>query len=723
MIPAEIYADFESSGLNYEALVKQKLVKYVTPKDLAALFKDNLRYIKDASVQADPNTGAVAFQYYRLDGTTLKYSRYKIYWGKLKGFTAAAAKEPRAKYLQDSGTSNHLYIPPIPDWEAILADSLLSVVVTEGEKKALALCSRGMPCLGLGGVSSIGNRKRGQQVLPELEEFCKGGRTIYIVFDVDKGFTVLKPEVARAAMTLANIALEYGGNPRIVTLPSEASQKMALDDWLLTHDLAGPEIALELSQYSKGIDTAQALYEEAERYVYIEDSNTLGRIDTRTAVQVPWYRTSSGLKQVVVQSLVMRRVKNSPPIPAFEQTVQKLSEAFLTWPSRPTAKGTTYLPGEHHYLTERGEFNMWKGWAQQPPEDMDPDLVNPAWEMFQKFYGECAEQMWNWFLYPIAKPGAKHVIVPVIQSHMEGIGKSTIPTFFAQYIYGSDKDSPNNATILNAMSLRDGGRLEYMVNKQFLFLDDANDLHGNDVEALIKNIATTTSVRANPKYVASYDCKNYANLVISTNRTLPFKPSSQDRRLYLPDTAEDIDREEWKAFMEWGKKENGGGKLIAYAQQHYDVEAYDPYQPAPMTARKEHLVGIARHPFEAFILGMRQIFLEGGLRRTVFTGHELKLLAERDGAVKESFEVHNYLLSRSITEAGGCVLNGGKPIRINNGTTMCYALDSNEALRHIRPKEISDRIAEVALENIYAPKRATTKVLDINKKKKPVRKF
>ena len=674
--------DLASSGLEFESLRKKGLVRVVSAADLKKKLKiddaeSGLEYIYNAS-----------------------YSRYKIYRKPLTGF-AAKAKDSRPKYVQPENSTNHLYVPPLTDWDTVLEDAAQTIAITEGEKKTIALNLRGVPCVGLGGVNSLGNRKKGQMVLPELKEYVTGGRNVLIIFDIDEGYTTMKPEVSRAALILANLILELGGNPKIVTLPSDGAKKCAVDDWLQTHDLSSMSLYLEIVRFAKPLDTAMALYSEAEKYVYIQDSNALGRIDTREAVMVADYRVSSGNQQVIVQELTLKRVKGGGMVPAIDLAVRTLSDAFLKWPSRPAARATTYEPGTTHYLTKKGEFNQWKGWAQTAPEKVVEADVAPLWNAFQALYREDALTMWNWFMYPIAKPGAKMVMIPVIQSEKEGVGKSSIPAFFTKFVYGEGVGTPSNASTLNAMSLRDG-RLEFMIRKQFLFLDDANDIHGNDVEALLKNIATTDAVRANPKYLRSYECKNIVNLSITTNRTMPFKVPEVDRRLFFPYVSSDVLPKLWDELHKWGRA-GGGGKVVAYAQQLFDADAIDPFMRAPMTEKKAHIVSLARGAFDNFIYELAAAAKLGELRRVVFTGRELKLLAEMENEIKSTHDVSTTILSRAVTAIDG--LNYGGRVKVNGILETIYVLaDTAKWNRAVAlPAQIAKEISAHPLEKVRVP--------------------
>jgi hypothetical protein len=706
MLDKLITDDFVGSGLDFAALEERGVVEAVSP---AALL--------EVSATLDRTLGGVRFQYYHLDPseesgvTPAPYNRYKVYWKELTGF-AAHTKDPRPKYVQPPQTPNHLYIPPVTDWNTVLEDNAQSVVITEGEKKALALNLRGIPTVGVGGVSSIGNRKRGQLLIPELRDICAGNRSVLIAFDIDEGYTTMKPEVARAALILASQILELGGVPKIVTLPSDGAKKCAVDDWLKTHDLNGFGLYQELTKYAKPLDTATLLYAEAEKYVYIADSNALANTKTREAVLVADYKISSGNRQVVVQELVVRKVKGGGVETALELTARPLGDAFLKWGSRPTARATTYVPGLHHYLTSDGDFNQWKGWAQPAPDEVSAEDVAPLWSAFQAFYRDDALTMWNWFMYPIARPGVKWVMIPVIQGEEEGIGKSSIPAFFSKFIYGEGHGTPNNATTLNAMSLRDG-RLEFMVRKQFLFLDDANDIHGNDVEALLKNLSTNDTVRANPKYLRSYECKNYANLCITTNRTLPFRLPETDRRLFFPFCSTDVLPSVWNELHKWGRN-GGGGKVVAYAQQIFDADAIDPFMKAPRTDKKDEMIDTARSSLENFLRDLKSAAEAGGLGRVVLCGRELKMLAEHESVVKTQHDIGPATLSRALKMVG---IRAYGRVRTEAHNDTFYIFADVESWKGATPAAVTQEYKDVPLDRIRIPRRTgkAEKVVPIKK--------
>jgi hypothetical protein len=183
-----------------------------------------------------------------------------------KAFAGKQVKPDYQKYTQAKGTGVYAYLPPGIDWRKVLADLSIAVVVTEGEKKAYAMCKAGIPCIGLGGTWSFTNRDKSddneeevtegddepvkgkkrkkkkksvapadKELLPELVKLAHGGRTLIICFDSDRS---INPNIRMAETCLAVALSLAGALPRIATIKtSSTGQKMGLDDVLVAKGL------------------------------------------------------------------------------------------------------------------------------------------------------------------------------------------------------------------------------------------------------------------------------------------------------------------------------------------------------------------------------------------------------------------------------------------------------------------------------------------------------
>ena len=74
------------------------------------------------------------------------------------------------KYWQPENSGVMPYFPRHHkiDWKEVFDNVDISVALTEGEKKAACACTRGIPCIGFGGVHMWSDRKRGETLLPQL---------------------------------------------------------------------------------------------------------------------------------------------------------------------------------------------------------------------------------------------------------------------------------------------------------------------------------------------------------------------------------------------------------------------------------------------------------------------------------------------------------------------------------------------------------------------------
>ncbi len=86
------------------------------------------------------------------DGERLPFVRVR-YLRIPKGFSPKAAKKGR--YSQHKGSGCRAYFPRAMDWPDVLSDTSNSLVIVEGELKALAGCLAGYPTIGLGGVHNF----------------------------------------------------------------------------------------------------------------------------------------------------------------------------------------------------------------------------------------------------------------------------------------------------------------------------------------------------------------------------------------------------------------------------------------------------------------------------------------------------------------------------------------------------------------------------------------
>jgi len=175
-----------------------------------------------------------------------------------------------AKYVQPKNTPSRLYIPPTlheshGEW---WLDTSQALIITEGEKKALAAAQEGLLCVGLGGVdswrsrtvlipaSSVSRIDQGPKrtrivakledqdvrilqevVSPELLEIDWRGRYVIVIYDSPD--VLQNEQVQNAAFNLGIWLEAHGASVGQFILPehpTEPDKKVGLDDYLMQSD-------------------------------------------------------------------------------------------------------------------------------------------------------------------------------------------------------------------------------------------------------------------------------------------------------------------------------------------------------------------------------------------------------------------------------------------------------------------------------------------------------
>jgi len=125
------------------------------------------------------------------------------------------------KYTQPKDTSAHLYMPfPIRDG---------ALIVCEGEKKTLAARQVGLNAVGIGGVWNWVSKG---EPIDDIGLIDWDGREVEIVPDSDAWE---RPDLMRAIYALGQELKRLGGLVSLVSIPSQDSKKVGLDDYFLHH--------------------------------------------------------------------------------------------------------------------------------------------------------------------------------------------------------------------------------------------------------------------------------------------------------------------------------------------------------------------------------------------------------------------------------------------------------------------------------------------------------
>jgi hypothetical protein len=155
---------------------------------------------------------AVEFRYFHPDGSPNGFYRLKLFPPVDDG------NGHLIRYWQEPGTSPHIYFPPQVHWHDVFPDPKRPVVVTEGEKKALALAQIGLAALGIGGLWNwMVKHEHRRFVSPELELLVWQGRSVELCPDNDVWD---REELLRAVFALGMQLTRRGANVQVVRIRS-----------------------------------------------------------------------------------------------------------------------------------------------------------------------------------------------------------------------------------------------------------------------------------------------------------------------------------------------------------------------------------------------------------------------------------------------------------------------------------------------------------------------
>lgn len=133
------------------------------------------------------------------------------------------------KYMQPPKTGVHVCPGPRAREERTINDASIPLAITEGEKKALALETAGLPCIAVPGVSQW-RLKGDDRPHPYFAHWKFEGRRVYIFFDAD---ALTNKDVRREELALGRALEKLGATVRLVRMPQALPK---IDDFLAARE-------------------------------------------------------------------------------------------------------------------------------------------------------------------------------------------------------------------------------------------------------------------------------------------------------------------------------------------------------------------------------------------------------------------------------------------------------------------------------------------------------
>lgn len=524
----------------------------------------------------DPETGEL--MEFEREGEMLPFARIR-YLKPPRVRQRFGKKKKAQRYAQPNNSGVFPYFPMGTDieWGEVLSDTRQKIVITEGEKKALAGCMAGVPTVGLGGVF---NFMDSGALLPALQRIRWKGRSVYICFDSD---AATNPHILTAEARLAEIlALKMGAKVHLVRLPDASDgSKQGIDDIIVSEGVTAYHEALDYARFMGKLDVEVAKLNE--QVAWIEEEGKVLDIAPNQYISKDNFVVGSGYS---TRNVLVANAKGDG--------VKKLSVAksWLTHEHARRYAKTVFDPSttDHTIETEYGQaYNLWQGWDSEPG-DVKPFLRLTDW-VFRKVPKEHRDFALKLVAYKFQNPHEKVTIATVLIGR-QGSGKSlwAKAVRMAAGEYGVNVESA-------ALTEGFNGWLE---RAQIVVMDEAEPEHVARGAATFKRYITEDGLKINEKYRVAKQTKQYAMFIITANDRRIGYYDDDDRRMYVVDAGEG--HPEGKPFYEpiadW-LKYNGGAANIAHFFLNYELDGWRPPAFPPETrekylARVENMTPIER---------------------------------------------------------------------------------------------------------------------------------
>jgi hypothetical protein len=277
----------------------------------------------------------------------------------------------------------------------------------------------------------------------------------------------------------------------------------------------------------------------------------------------------------------------------------------MTSKDRLVYSGRKFLPGQGPFATEfkgkplGGTFvNLWRGWGCEPVKGDVSPFINLVKRLCDSKEDEVRYLIWR-IAIKVQKPWLKIPSYVLIDTKEEGTGKSQLVKFVSGLYGAHGKIITDREMETDFDDWRAAGIL-------FVGAEEVSFKDKRSVANRLKAIASMEVDRINPKGQPSYQVENFFDLFFTANNPdAIYIRNDRERRPFvvMHNTVTPMSKSERDKLQSW--YDNGGKEALLYYFMHeVDGDAFDPYDPAPLTTGRTEMAEANQTPAERFVVDM-----------------------------------------------------------------------------------------------------------------------
>lgn len=537
-----------------------------------------------------PDGPAIVIPYFGPDGLL---RRYKDPHGADRPFARVRWLTPRQRassaflrpgkgqrYDQPPRSGVCAYFPPSLDWTSIATDVSKSIVVTEGEAKALCAASRGVPTIALGGVFSFMSRSQ-DGLLPELESVTWRDRDVYLVFDSD---AATNPQVMAAEGRLADeLQRARGAKLRIVRLPAgDGGGKVGLDDYL---QAAGVQAFSNLCRATGAVNALDVkILKLNASAAWIEGEGGIYDLEQKQFIQKANFTSGShhsSQKHVVTSGRGVKTIN--------------VAQEWLTHPLAQRFTQVLFRPGEPRTVPCDGgrALNIWDGFLHSEPGDVTPFLQLTK-HLFGNMPPAHRDLALRLLAYKARNPQRK-IPLSIVMVGPGGSGKSlwgecVVEAFEA---YGRTMSAEQMV-----------GKFNGWAEKCLVaVVDEAETSALTENKEKVRAMISQLRIMMEEKFRPQREINCYTFFIFNSNRRAIGSYSHDDRRMIVADVPAKRERAFYDTVAHW--RATGGPRRLMHYLLTVELGDWEPPATAPTTAEKAIAYAEGLTPVEKLADDMR----------------------------------------------------------------------------------------------------------------------